>query len=115
MTSVTRVTHRFKQPYGGVIKVKEFITEQYDDEIIFNPEESLSPGTVGLVTQYLTEFMLGINKEKVFNISIYSAMKIVFSGPSLSYLEKIEGLDDESILNACKLSGYDVVYRAGTQ
>ena len=115
MTSVTRAIKNFKQPYGGFLKVKEFMKEKYDDEFSLNSEESIPPGTVGLVTEYLTEFMLGIDKVKVFSVSIHSARIVDSSDSFLDSLNNIQGLDDASIINACKLSACYVIYRAGPQ
>ena len=113
MTTVTYVTRKFIQPYGGFLKVSEFEMAQFGDDIVLNDGETLHPSIIGMATQYLSEFMLGEKKEEVFKVSLQGAYNVGLHNPSVLYLENIQGLDDNSIINACRLSGYDVIYRMG--
>ena len=113
------VTGRIKvvsQPYGGYLKAKDMTVNELNDGRILNREENKSPGTIGIVVDYMTRFMLTKNVREAFSISI--------SGASLKdgikqsegeeikccehLLNGIKGLDDASIINACFLSEYDI-------
>ena len=48
-----------------------------------------------------------------FEISLKGAFNVRESEKALKLLSEIDGLSDQSIVNATKLVGYDVAYRAG--
>ena len=113
------VTQRIKvvtQPKGGYINPKELNTISLGEGIDkLNPIESITPGLVGIAVDYLTRFMLGAKIEDAFYISIEGS-KIVNEEKKARKLAKhIKGLDEKSVLNAVKLVGYDVCFRAGVK
>jgi hypothetical protein len=112
MTTVTRKIKEIKQPRGGYLNPKEFKIETMNDEIALYPIENIGPGLVGLAVDYLTRFMIGSPVDEAFDISFRGAMKIDEGGYASQLLREITGLDNKSITNACKLTGYDVWYRA---
>lgn len=113
MYSVTSRIRMIKQPLGGYIKREQFKMDVLEDGIKLNVEENISAGLVGLVVDYMTRFLMGASKEKAFQISLQGAECAKETTNALKLLMKIEGLDFESITNACKLVGYDVCYRKG--
>lgn len=114
MKSVTQRIKEVKQPAGGYINPKDFETIELEDQIELNSEENINPGLVGLAVDYMTRFMSNGNIEEAFKISLMGAQKINEIKKAQKLLDNITGLDNESIINACKLCGYDVCYRAGT-
>ncbi len=61
----------------------------------------------------MTRYSIGTPINEAFKISIMGASIIGESKFAQKLIEEIEGLDDNSIVNACKLVGYDVCCRAG--
>lgn len=115
MVSVTARTRKVKQPYGGYLPVKQMDKFKYEDDFELNntKDEFLSPVITGLAVDYLTRLMLGNNKKDVFYISLRGAQFIKKHTQAIELLENINGLDSRSIVNACKLVGFDTVFRAG--
>lgn len=117
MSSVTQRIAQVKQPRGGYIKPSEFTVEQLDDGISLNEAENIHPSITGMVVDYLTRFMNGFDKEKAFSISLLGAKEANKSGIknankiAQKLLDDISGLDDTSIINACKLTTFDVWFR----
>lgn len=93
---------------------------QLDDGITLNENENIHASLVGLAVDYMTRFLMGVQKEEAFSISLKGALDL-FTGNkkqssmknATSLLADIKGLDKKSITNACKLVGYDVCFRAG--
>lgn len=122
MSSVTQRIGKIKQPYGGYINKKSFNVVQLEDNITLNDNENISPGLIGLAVDYMTRFMMGTKKEEAFFISLKGAFLLDIytsdkKGTSIKnakkLLKNIKGLDKKSIINACKLVGYDGCYRSG--
>ena len=121
--SVTKRISMIKQPRGGYINKKQLIIETLDDGKTLNEEENIHASLVGLAVDYLTRFMMGTPAEEAFKISLQGAFCLDLALGRLKnkeaqdfatlLLEDIKGLDDKSIINACKLAGYDVCFRAG--
>lgn len=113
MTSVTKRISQIKQPRGGFLPVKLFSEEKLSDGKELFSQENVSPNLVGLCVDYLSRFMTGSDKEQAFEISLLGASLGGMKVQARKFLSKITGLDDSSIANACKLVGFDVIYRAG--
>lgn len=112
MASVTQRIKSIRQPYGGYLPIKSFNKKILDDGILLNAEENIHSSLVGMAVDYLTRFLLGNSVEKAFHISTLGAMKIGMTSKATMLKAKISGLDNESIIAACKLSGFDVCYRS---
>ena len=110
--SVTQRIKMVSQPRGGYINPKEFEITQLETKDTLG-EENVSPGLVGLVVDYLTRFSSGTSKEEAFKISLLGAELIGEERNASLLLSYINGLDEKSIISAIKLTGYDVVFRAG--
>ncbi len=122
MPSVTQLVNSVKQPRGGYVKLPEFQSVLYDDGMSINGIFSISPALVGIAVDYLTRFCLGSTAAEAFGVSLKGAALLGKAelGKALQMVETIQnsaalGLDDESVVAACRLSGYDVAYRVGVQ
>jgi hypothetical protein len=113
MASVTQRIKQIKQPRGGYINPKEFSVTQLSDGIELHPDENIHSSLIGIAVDYMTRYALGTPPHEAFKISFLGASVIKELNNAEKLLRGISGLDDESIINACKLSGYDVCFRAG--
>lgn len=111
--TVTQRCRQVKQPRGGYInpKVMEVI-ELEDNKRKLNPEENINPGLIGLAVDYLSRYMSGASVEESFEISMRGAAIIKEEKKAKKMVSEIKGLGNKSIINAVKLSGFDVCYRA---
>ena len=115
MYTVSLRAKTYKQPRGGFISPKSFEEyEIFEFEKLYD-EENISPSIVGTVVDYMTRFILNDNKEEAFKISLMGAERLSENdlNKAKKLLENINGLDNGSLTNACKLVGYDTVLRAG--
>ena len=112
MASVTQRIKQITQPHGGYLPTKFFNRTQLKDNRVLSENENIHGSNIGIAVDYLTRFMLGESAESAFEISLLGAEKIKQKTKATSLLSQIKGLDDTSIINACKLSGYDVCFRA---
>lgn len=113
MYSVTQRIASIKQPYGGYIRPKDFTVTVRNDKILLNAHENIRANLVGLAVDYLTRFMSGTPAVDAFSISLFGSMAVGDRKNAERLVSQIKGLDDQSIINACKVVGYDVCYRAG--
>ena len=117
MYSVTSRIKDVKQPRGGYIKPSVFEVTKLDNEKTLNDSENIHASIIGTVVDYLTRFVMGADVTDAFKISIMGVYSAVQSGmitavqEAAMYLDNIHGLDDESIINACKMVTFDVWYR----
>ena len=112
MYTVTQRVKQFKQPRGGFINPKQFTVIHTEDDRILNPE-NISASSVGTAVDYLTRFLLGTDKEKAFQIPIWGAMRVKDFDYCYDLMERVTGVDDDSIFAVCQMTGYDVAVRAG--
>lgn len=106
-----------KQPKGGYIKPSEFEKLRLDGGGIddLNPNENIAPGTIGSTVDYLTRFMTGKIVREAFEISGRGAKIINKLDLFDNLVSCVHGLDDDSIIAAVRLSGFDPAYRASQQ
>ena len=115
MYSVSQRAKTYKQPRGGFVNPKSFEEfEIFKFEELYE-EENISPSIVGTVVDYMTRYLLSDDKNEAFKISLMGAERINEKElkKAKELLNSIKGIDDESIISACKLVGYDTVLRAG--
>lgn len=112
MSSVTKRARDVTQPRGGYLKPKVLSIVEFDDGITLNPIESVHASLVGMATDYLTRFMMGAPTDSAFRISLMGSLRANMYENAKLLVSAINGLDDISIINACKITGYDVWYRA---
>ncbi|MEI5948050.1 hypothetical protein WBS58_22360 [Bacillus albus] len=113
MVSVTQRISKIKQPRGGYVKPKDFDVIELNDGIVLYEEENIHSALTGLAVDYLTRFTMGTSLEKAFRISLIGASRVNEDDYAKELLSGINGLDDNSIENACKLVGFDTAHRAG--
>lgn len=113
MYSVTQRINSIKQPRGGYIKPKEFTEIKLDDGIELNSNENIHASLIGLAVDYLTRLMTGTAAKEAFYISLLGSERVNERKNAEKLISKIKGLDDKSVINACKVVGYDVCFRAG--
>lgn len=81
--------------------------------------ENISPSIVGLAVDYLTRFQFTNNAEKSFPVARKGMEKLLrlYEIDERKYFDelmnRIEGVNDTSIVAACQLAGFDSVFRAG--
>lgn len=120
MYSVTERIKNVKQPRGGYLKPSELLTIDLNDGKILNDEENIHASVIGMAVDYLTRFVMGANLEEAFKISIMGAGMAKKLGVNTAekeakmYLSGIKGVDDNSIINACKMVTFDVWFRNPT-
>lgn len=115
MVSVTQRIKQIKQPRGGYIPPKNFQKIEMINSEELDKEENIHASLIGLSVDYLSRFINGSMVAEAFEISLRGASLL-----GLDELRKAEklagnilGLDENSIISACKLVGYDVVFRVG--
>ena len=113
MVSVTNRIKQIKQPKGGYLNPNEFEKEEFHDNDLLK-EENIPSNLVGMAVDYLTRFMLDVPIEKAFKISLIGAKLIGEEEKADNLIKSIKGTDNVSIYNACKLVGFDVCFRAGS-
>lgn len=112
MASVTQRVAEIKQPYGGYLPMKSFKKEIFDDGLVLNEKENIHASLVGIAVDYLTRFALGDSVDKAFHVSCLGAYNIGMLNKANLLKSKVTGLDDLSIISACKLAGFDVCFRS---
>ena len=113
MSSVTSRINQIKQPYGGYLSPSSFERICLDDGNKLFEYENINAGLVGLVVDYMSRYLIGTDKNDAFKISLLGAKKANQEEKAIALLERITGLDETSIISACKLVGYDVCFRVG--
>lgn len=111
--SVTKFVKKTKQPRGGYLSCKNMEVHEFIDGHGFIENENIHHTYVGLVVDYMTRFMCEEDAEEVFSISLMGASIAGEQDKAFDLFVSIKGLDNISIISACKLVGYDSVYRAG--
>lgn len=118
MSSVTGRISEIKQPRGGYIRPSDLEVRERASKLELSPNENIHSSLVGLAVDYLSRYMMGDKAAEAFRISLAGANIASWMGgieyaeaKSLNLLEGISGLNDTSIVNACKLATYDVWLR----
>lgn len=109
--TVTQRARSIDQPRGGYIKrvdFKEFSLGLGEEE--FEENENVHSSLIAMAVDYLTRYTLTNDIKESFYYSLLGALK---KNKQRTAKKLIKGLDDESIYNAIKITGFDVVYRNG--
>lgn len=112
LETVSGRARKYKQPRGGYVKPSEMELVKREDGLELQ-EENIGASIVGTVVDYMTRYMDGDSLEEAFRISLLGADKINEKQKAKELLKKVNGLDENSIIAACKLVGFDTVFRAG--
>lgn len=122
MVSVTQRVKQVKQPYGGYVSPK-LMRKRYlgldEPAPLDHKVENVQASIVGTAVDYLTRLANGAQPEDAFKISLWGAENLG-GRTARRALKDIDGLavgrvDVSAIAAACRLSSYDVAYRAGPQ
>lgn len=111
MYSVTQRIKAIKQPRGGYVNPKEFSVIVRDDGAQLHSDENIHASLIGLSVDYLTRYIMGTPVNEAFQVSLTGAEFIGEGSYALKLLNNIKGLDRLSIINSCKLVGFDVCCR----
>ncbi len=120
MTSVVGRIKEIKQPRGGYINPKAMEVHPLGGDAL-GPlpldVETVHASTVGMAVDYLTRVAGGTEPRDAFVVSLMGARRL--GGEALANADAdVDSLtagrvDDGAIRTACRLVGYDVVFRAG--
>ena len=114
MASVTGRINEVKQPRGGYVNLGDFEKIVFDDGKELSTDENIHASLIGIAVDYLTRLLTGEAPLDAFNISLSGAERAEEYGyenankQAKLLLKKIKGLDDASIINACKLVTFDL-------
>ncbi|MEG2269826.1 MAG: hypothetical protein RR909_02350 [Bacilli bacterium] len=111
MSTVTKVVQMIKNP-SQFISIGEFKQNQFNDEFVLNEAEVLKGNIVGIAVDALTRTIITKNGLKAFFASLTGARNIGLEKMAKDLLDNVTGTDDLSILNACKLAHFDILYRS---
>ena len=81
---------------------------------IISPE-NIDAGLVGAAVDYLTRLVIDAEPSAALDVSLRGAHLVGDDVGARELIEHLDGLTDDSITAACRLAGYDVAYRAGTE
>lgn len=121
MSSVTKRIKQVKQPRGGFINPSDFKAIKLTNKEELNENENVDGFIIGMAVDYLTRFLISGDIQKAFSVSLKGALAAGFYGVENAFLianelaEGITALDEQSIINACKLVTFDVWYRKPSQ
>lgn len=109
-TTECSASEYIEQPEGGHILPKPFEVKSLGEGgDALNPEENVSLDLVASAVGYMTGVMSGELTESVFRFPLFVARRIggdAFAVEAQHLIDDINGLDDGSIINALKLSGF---------
>lgn len=119
MYSVTGRIQQIKQPRGGYIQPRSFTVVNFNDGKSVSEDINVSAAIIGLAVDYMLRYLMSekANIIKAFEVSCMGAIiseKLMNNEAKkeiCGYLKNIKGLDDNSIINACKAVTFDVWFR----
>lgn len=115
MTGVLWRTNRVKQPRGGYLKTRDMEIVHLENLTTLHNQQDphVNLKTIALAVDYLTHLFLGFDKREIFATSLIGAGMIDEVEHAQKLLDEINDLDSQSIINTCKIVGYDGVFRRG--
>ena len=117
MSSVTERIKQVKQPRGGYVKPSQLHKTVLDDGKTLHMSDSVHASITGMAVDYLSRLMRGSSVDEAFHISMMGAERAEMLGmrgakrECAGYLSKVKGLDNQSIICACKACAFDVWFR----
>ncbi len=115
MSSVIGRVREVKQPSGGYIKPSQFEVDTIRDGLTLSEKENLHPAIIEMTVECLTRFVKGTRSVDAFGRAYKGAARAEKMYGQTGTLEKatrllseIKGLDDNSVVNACKVVTYDL-------
>lgn len=115
LSTVSKISKHANQPRGGYLKPSQFETTIIDDgiQLMDMKFETIHYFNMGMVVEYLTRLEMGVSSKDVFIISTTGILNALNHGfeEAINYMDLTsdikKGLDDQSIINACKLTTFD--------
>lgn len=119
MSTVTKRIRDVKQPWGGYLKPSEFTFIEFEGGLDYMCVENISAAVVGIAVEYLTRYSLGATIDQAFRASREGYQVRCTIDPRGvpedvaidTLLGQICGLDDDSIVAACRAVTYDAWLR----
>ena len=111
MSSIIEIIKNAKQPKNGYLEINKFKEISFSDDLVISENENIPISIVGIVIDYMTRFMITNDVRNCFRVSLSGAKYINQSEKAEEFIQKITGLNNESIIAACKLAGYDICFR----
>lgn len=111
MASILETIKNLKQPEGGYLSPNAFKEIFLNDELEITSSENIPLSIVGIVIDYMTRYLLIGDAKNCFRVSLTGAISVNETDKANELLEQINGLNDQSIVAACKLVGYDICFR----
>jgi len=106
MVSVTQRISQIDQPRGGYLPISKFEVIQLDDGKVLG-KENVPGATVGMVVDYLSRWAISGDKRDAFRISLRGALRAGREEEAEMLFDGIKDMTNPSIVNACKLVGFD--------
>lgn len=110
--SVSKRAKTVAQPRGGYLPLSLFTKRSFEDGLALKEGENIPAGITGQAVDYMSRFVSGlVSPQESFNISLLGAIRAGKGQRGMELLGQIKGLDDSSLVAACKLASYDTFYR----
>lgn len=113
MSAILEVINNVKQPENGYLPVDKFNKLYFNDDLEVSDEENIPIELVGIVIDYMTRYLLIGDAKNCFRVSLTGAMIAEEGEQAKTLLDKIDGLNNHSVIAACKLVAYDTYFRKG--
>lgn len=109
---VSNVAVAIEQPVGGFLNPNAMHLSSLETEELYPRElENITGGEVGTTVDYLTRFLISGNLEDSFSISLKGAKLANMEIIAENLLERIKGIDQDSVDAAVHLVAFDVFFR----
>jgi hypothetical protein len=110
---VSNVAVAIEQPVGGFLNPNAMHLSSLETEEELYPREleNITGGEVGTTVDYLTRFLISDNLEDSFHISLKGAKLANMESIAEDLLNRIKGIDKESVEAAVRLVAFDVFVR----
>ena len=110
--SVSKRAKTVAQPRGGFLPLSLFTRYSFEDGLALKEGENIPAGITGQAVDYMSRFVSGfVSPQESFNIALLGAIRAGKGQRGMELLGQIKGLDDSSLVSACKLASYDTFYR----
>lgn len=113
MASIRKCAVQIRQPWGGYLKRRKFSIKKLPSNSKLNFRENIPPEITELAVDYLARYMIGSSAQDAFASALNSASLAKERSNANVLLHNIKGLNNKSIISACKLAGYELLQRTG--
>lgn len=113
MASISKRISQTRQPWGGYLKNEKFSIKKLSSHLKLNFRENIPSEVTELAVDYLTRYMIGSSASDAFASALNGASIVKERNNANVLLHNIKGLNNKSIISACKLAGYELLQRDG--